>query len=592
MNLFDLVATLSLDTSSYEKGLDASSEKATGFGSKFGTVMKGTMGVVAGVTAGVTAMSGAFVKSAKDVTAYGDNIDKMSQKLGLSAEAYQKWDYVMQISGTDIDGMAMGIKTLTNKLDSARNGGKKAQEAFKALGLSMEDLEGASREEVFEKTIKAFQGMEDNAERASLANKMFGRSGQELIPLFNTTAEATDELMQKAQDYGMVMSDDAVKASAEFNDSLTTLGQTATGLKNRLMGEFLPSLTIVTDGLSKVFTGDMSGADAIVEGIKSVIQEITGKLPEIMELGGKIVGGLTEAIMQSAPMIFEQGATIITGFVQSLSEGLPDMLTTGVDILTSIIDGITEALPSLIEAIPVILTTLVVGIAENLPTIIESGVGLIGALVEGLIKAIPTLIANLPTIVMAIVNGIVNGGASLLQTGIDLIGKLIEGIISTAGELGRKVWEFAKTIPDKIGEAISNIADIGLNIVEGIWNGISGGIGWIKQKISGWVGNVMDFLKGLFGIASPSKWARDVIGYNIAKGMALGITDGEGLVQNAFDDMMPDYDLGEYSAPIGEGAMTARGVNIVNYITVDGADDPEDFANRFVRQLRMDMRTV
>lgn len=593
MNLFELWATLGLDTSKYDEALNTSGEKASGFGSKFGGVMKGAVGAIAGVTAGVTALSGAFVKGAKDVTAYGDNVDKMSQKLGLSTEAYQKWDYVMQISGTDIDNMAMGMKTLTNKLDSAQNGGKKAQETFKALGLSMEDLEGASREEVFEKTIKAFQGMEDSAERASLANKLFGRSGQELIPLFNTTAEATDELMQKAQDYGMVMSEDAVKASATFNDSLTTLGQTATGLKNRLMGEFLPSLTTVTDGLSKVFTGDMSGADDIVEGINTLVSDIQGKIPTILDLGGKIIGGLAQGLMEGLPVLFEQGATMITGLVQKFTEGLPEALTMGVNVITSIIDGITEAIPSLIEAIPTIITSLVTGISENFPKIVESGINLIISLVTGLIKAIPQLVANLPQIITSIVTGLASGAGVLLQTGAELLVSFINGIGSKISALWTKVKEFASQIPEKIKTAIGNIASIGLNIVQGIWNGISGGIGWIKDKISGWVGNVMDFLKGLFGISSPSKWARDVIGLNIAKGMALGITDGEGMVQDAFDDIVPDYDMGDYSMPYtGEASGNARGVNIVNYITVDGAENPETFADRFVRQLRMDMRTV
>ena len=67
---------------------------------------------------------------------------------------------------------------------------------------------------------------------------------------------------------------------------------------------------------------------------------------------------------------------------------------------------------------------------------------------------------------------------------------------------------------------------IGRNIVEGIWNGISNALGWIKNKITGWVGNVMSFIKRLFGIASPSKWAENEIGLNIAKGIGVGFSDG------------------------------------------------------------------
>ena len=54
-----------------------------------GSALKGAAGIMA---AGTTALSGALVKGANDVASYGDNIDKMSQKMGLSATAYQEWD--------------------------------------------------------------------------------------------------------------------------------------------------------------------------------------------------------------------------------------------------------------------------------------------------------------------------------------------------------------------------------------------------------------------------------------------------------------------------------------------------------------------
>ena len=591
MNLFDLVATLSLDTSQYEKGLEGASGTAGKFAQGFGKAMKVGVGVATGVATAVTGLSVAFTKSAKKTAEYGDNIDKMSQKLGLSAEAYQKWDYVIELSGANIDSMATGLKTLTNKLESARNGGEKSQKAFEKLGLSMDDLEGASREEVFEKTIKAFQGMEDSAERASLANQLFGRSGQELTPLFNQTAESTDELMEKAEKYGMVMSEDAVKASAEFQDSLTTLGNTATGLKNRLMGEFLPSLTKVTDGLALVFTGDMSGADQIVEGITETIEGIKQKLPEIMQLGGTIVKGLASALLESAPVLFSEGAKLITDLVSEFIKALPEVVSVGTDILTSVIDGITEAIPDLIEAVPEIITSLIIAITTNLPKIIESGGDLIVALVKGIIKAIPVLVKEAPTIIKSIVDGIISAIGAINEVGGEIITALGDGISGMWEWLKQKVTEFASKIPSYISDAITGLADIGLDIVEGIWNGISGGIGWIKQKISGWVGDVMGFIKGLFGISSPSKWARDVIGGNIVKGLMMGIENGEDAVQRSFNSLLPDYD-GDYTTTVSPIGNTAGGVSIVNYITVDGAENPEDFTDRFVRRLRMDMRTV
>lgn len=591
MNLFDLVATLQLDTKPYESELGSVRSKAKTVGAGIGKALKTGGAIVAGITAGVTALSVAFTNGAKDVANYGDNVDKMSQKLGLSAEAYQKWDYVIQLSGADIDHMASGLKTLTNKLEDAKNGGKKSIETFQKLGISMDELEGASREEVFERTIKAFQGMEDSAERAALANKLFGRSGQELAPLFNQSAESTEQLLEQAEKYGMVMSEKAVKASAEFNDSLTTLSQTATGLKNRFMGEFLPSLTEVTDGLSQVFTGDMKGADKIVKGVKDLVEKLKTEIPKFRELGSKIVSGIAEAVLEGAPILFQEGTKLLVDLAKEFISSLPKIVSIGTDIITSVVDGITEAIPDLIEAVPFIITSLITAIAENAPKILASGGKLIIALVEGIIKAVPILIKQAPVIISKFIEAIKGMWSALTENGGQIITKIFEGISGVWDWFKSKVKGFISQIPTVIKNALFGIASIGANIVTGIWNGISGNIQWLKNQISNWIGNVKDFLKNLFGISSPSKWARNTIGANIVRGLALGLEDGQGLIQDSFDSLMPEYEAGEYAVSVDRPSV-AGGISIINYITVDGAEDPEDFTDRFVRRLRMDMRTV
>ena len=58
-----------------------------------GSALKTATGVVA---AGATALTGALTAGVKSVASYGDNIDKMSQKMGISAKGYQEWDAVLQ----------------------------------------------------------------------------------------------------------------------------------------------------------------------------------------------------------------------------------------------------------------------------------------------------------------------------------------------------------------------------------------------------------------------------------------------------------------------------------------------------------------
>ena len=551
MNLFDLVATLKLDATSYEQGLTDAEKKGKTFGERAGSFLKGGIAVVTGMTTAVAGLSASFVAGANKTAQYGDNIDKMSQKIGISAEAYQKWDYVMQRAGTSVDNLKMGMKTLSQQAENN-------SEEFQKLGISQEEVANLSQEDLFEKTIKGLANMEEGTERAVIASKLLGRAGVDLGPLLNEGSEAIEEQMEIAEKYGMVMPESAVKASAAFEDSMTTMRMTMNGLKNRLMGDFLPSLTKVTDGLALVFTGDMSGADKIIEGVNGIIDGIEQKLPKIMELGGKIVSGLAQAILQSAPQLFSEGTKLISDLIGKFAEKLPEIVSIGTDIVVSVIDGLSKSLPDLIDKIPQIIVSLVTAFSKNVPKLVESGGKLILALVNGVIKAVPALIKQAPVIISQLVQGLLSMVGKVFNAGGSIIASLSDGISNAWNWFKGVITGFFEQIPTIITNAISGLYSIGSNIVSGIWQGISGGLGWIKSMISGWVGNVKDFLKALFGISSPSKWARDIIGGNIVEGLAIGLDNGQDVIQKSFDNLLPEYESPAYD-------INGTGVSGANY---------------------------
>ena len=291
MDLFDLVAKLTLDTSEYDKGLGDAEKETNGLKDKWSEattkISTGLKSIGAG--AGIlTALGAGAFKAADGVSKNLDNIDKMSQKLGLTTDAYQEWDYVMKISGTSIDNMAMGLKTLTNKFDDAVNGSDSARQTFERLGLSMEDIQGLSREDLFAEVIYAFQDMEDTAERAALANDLLGRSGQELAPLFNTSAEETKNLIQQVHDLGGVMSEDAVKQGAEFQDSLTSLKTAFSGAASTLMEKLIPTITTLMDKISNFVAS--GGLDTLIELFQEWAPVVAAVVAAIA--GFKIVSGI------------------------------------------------------------------------------------------------------------------------------------------------------------------------------------------------------------------------------------------------------------------------------------------------------------
>ena len=187
------------------KKANSSSGKFSKAGKVVAEVGKAMAAAVAAIGAAALAAGKALYEMASKTAEYGDEIEKNSQKVGLSYESYQKWDYAMKICGTEMSSCTTGLKTLTNTFDDAINGSASATEKFERLGLSMEDLQGLSREDLFATVVDALQNVSDETEKAALANDMFGKSGQELLPLFNLTSEELEGLMTECEEYGMVM---------------------------------------------------------------------------------------------------------------------------------------------------------------------------------------------------------------------------------------------------------------------------------------------------------------------------------------------------------------------------------------------------
>lgn len=468
--------------------------------SGIGKAMKAGIAVGTAALAEIGTMAVAVGKQiwnmAGEVSETGDAIQKTSQKVGMSYEAYQKWDYAMKIAGTEMSSCTTGLKTLTNTFDDAQNGSAGAAEKFSRLGLSMDDLKGKSREEVFAETVSALQGVQDETEKAALANDMFGKSGQDLIPLFNMSQEELQGLMDDAERYGMVMSDETVEASAAFKDSLTTLKGTMTGLKNELVGQLLPGLSGLTDGLTELISGNPEeGIEMISGAVSELLDVIETMLPTVLELGGSILQSLAEAILQSTPELVETGMPILMSIMTSIIDNLSVLIDAALQILQYLMDGLQNNSSMLATTAIALVKQLLLGLLQMLPQLLEVGIELVVALVEGLSD--PGMLAQ------------------IIEAALTCAGKLVEGLI----------------------RSIPKVLSAGIELVKGLWQGISDSLGWLKGKITGWVGNVMDFLKGLFGIHSPSAVMRDVIGKNLMLGLGAGIDAYGNIPLEAMDAM-------------------------------------------------------
>lgn len=457
----------------------------------FGEVVKGVgIAAAAAFTALVAATAAVISSMSKLITEtaeYGDNVDKMSQKMGISSDTYQEWSFVMQHCGTSIDTLKTGMKTLATAAETGNA-------AFEKLGLTQEEIANMSQEDLFAATIEGLQNVEDTTERTYLAGQLLGRGATELGALLNMSAEETAAMKEQVHELGGVMSEEDVKASAAFKDSLQNLNTAFDGFTRNLAATFLPAITTIMDGMTEVITGNTEEGMAVMsEGIIALADQITTQIPVFLDVATQIILALVEGFLQNLPQIVESIIQIMTSVAQTLVDNIDKIIEAAIQIILALINGLIEALPKLIQYLPQIIVAIVTTLMDNIDLIIEAGVQLLIALIINLPKAIIEIVKAAPQIIAALAKGIAAG--------------------------------------------VSTMAEAGLNLLRGLWNGISSGISWLWNKISGWLSSLWSNILSFFGIHSPSKqmaW----VGEMLAEGLAGGIEAEGDVAISAADDLV------------------------------------------------------
>jgi phage-related protein len=553
MNLLELFVKIGVDDSGLESGLSDAESKSESAGSKIASALGGAakVGAAAIATIGTSTVAAgtALVNGAKNVAEYGDNIDKMSQKMGISAEAYQEWDAVLQHSGTSIDSMSRGMQTLQkNAVNSA--------DKFEKLGISQEQLASMSTEDLFAATIEGLQNMGEGAERTALASELLGGSAKELGALLNTSAADTQAMKDRVHELGGVMSDEAVKNAAAFQDQLQDMQTGFQSLSRNLLSDFMPSLTTVMSGLTDIFSGDEGGISKVSEGIDTLINGITNALPNLLNIGSQIVMSIGTAITNNLPKLLTTGADIILTLTKSFIQNLPQIVKSGMEAIISLAKGIADALPDLIPAVVDAVLTIVDVLLDNIDLLIDAGIELTLGLAEGLIEALPKLIEKAPVLIEKLLQALVRNAPKIADAGLKLIEMLGKALVTNIPKLISKVPQVISSLVSAFIGALGAIANIGTHIVQGIWNGIVSATSWLKNKITGWVGDVVSFLKNLFGIHSPSTVMRDVIGKNLALGVWAGWDD-----ENPIDRINSDIESIEQPTMTAKAGLTSQTVS-------------------------------
>lgn len=523
MNLFNLIAKITLDDKDYKKGINSAEKSGKSFGQTLTSGLKVAGKAMAALYTGTVAVASAIAKITLSAVNYGDEIAKESQKLNMSMEGYQKWSTMLEMAGTSIDVMSMGMKTFTGILDEASKGNATALLTLQKLGLGYEDFAGLSVEDSLKKVVEQFQRMEQGAEKTQLAVDLFGRSGQELLPLLNQEVGSIDELFKSYEELGLIISDDVLRASEDFDDQLSLLKKSFKVAAVNIGTIFMPAISKVITGLLDLARGSSGAGETLKSGIIDAINAVIDYLPKIGEFAAMII-----------PLI-----------VDTVVSTLPQLLQAAIDIVVTLADMVIEYLPELIPAAIGMILTLIMGLVEALPMLVDTAIDLILAIVEGLINALPLIIEAAPKILIALINGIVDALPKLIDAAIDVIMMLADtltdpeillmlvaasfeimkaiagGLISSTGEILKIVPKLFTALRDKFKD--TDWIGIGKDLINGIITGVKNTIPAMIDTLKNAGRDALNAVKGFFGIKSPSRLFRDEVGKYIPQGIAVGV---------------------------------------------------------------------
>lgn len=314
----------------------------------------------------------------------------------------------------------------------------------------------------------------------------------------------------------------------------------AEGLNSSMLEKILIMSITFLQNIIQAFTQSLPILlESLINLLAQVIEFILQQMPMIVNLALQLIVGLADGLLKAIPSLLETLPEIISQLVEGVLDCIPQIIDAGTQLLESLVDNLPEIINTIVEVIPEIITNLIDAVLDHLPDIIDAGFKLITALVDALPQIIITIVKAIPKIITGIIGALIKAIPKIITTGVELLVSIIKNLPQIIAKIITAIPKIIQALVDGFGDYLSDMADIGLNLIKGLWSGIKNAEAWLRDKISGFFGGVVDSIKDFFGIASPSKLMRDQVGRFIAQGIWVGFNE-----ENPMDQINRDLRYG------------------------------------------------
>ena len=471
-----------------------------------------------------------FKESSAQVQQYANDAYKTA---GLSANQYMETvtsfsaSLLQSLGGDTAAAAQKADRAITDMSDNANKMGtdmQSIQDAYQGFAKQnytmLDNLKlgyGGTKQEM-ERLVAEAAAMTKEQEKLNVAVDAGDLSFSNIVDAISVVQEHLDIAGTTADEAATTIDGSANAMKSAWSNLITGMSNENLDL-DKLVQNVVDSVgTYAGNLLPRLQTMLPRFADGMTQLVNGLVPYVGPAMEMLLPAFVQGVGGLVSGIVQALPAAVEAISAVVPMLVEQITILLPQILNAGIDIIAALASGIGENLPALIPAAVDAIITVAEGLVDHVDEIIIAARSLIAVLTQGLIEALPRLVVRLPEIIGAIVKGLLSGMAA--------------------------------------------IGEVGSQLVRGLFDGISNAASWLYDKLRGWVSDVLGWVKGLFGINSPSKVFANEVGKFIPPGITVGV---EKAMPKAMRDMSAE--LGALSNIPMPGSSTTNlgGVNIVVY---------------------------
>lgn len=338
---------------------------------------------------------------------------------------------------------------------------------------------------------------------------------------------------------------------------------------------------------------------AAVSAVVGLVQALISNLPLILNAGLQLLTGLMQGILTALPILIAALPQIILGLITFILGAIPQLIQAGISLLTSLVSALPTIIDSIVKALPQIIVGIITAVITAIPQIIQAGIQLLVAIIGALPTIITSIVGALPQIINGIILALIGAIPQLVQAGIQLLISLVSAmptiIIAIVKAIPQIITGLVNAFTDP--KTLAQIGEAGSQLIQGLWVGIKAEGDWLWKQLTGFFGGIIDKIKGLLGIHSPSTVFAGIGGYLVA-GLEKGLSGGNniGSIMSGLSDQVTSGFGGSlnvqaratlasgYGQTAGSSSDGGASPNIQQTIVISPETDPRVAGRQFGRE--------